>query len=238
MRSILIVDDNRAFAENLAEIVSDAELGTVEVADSGERALELIAGKRFDALVTDMRMPKMNGAELIERARQIDPALPVVVISAFSADEQLTIVAHQGVLSVLPKPAPIARLLQLIGRARRGGVVAVVEDEVAFAENIAEALRERGFASILAHTVEETERLRGALCVALVDLRMPGGVDGAALAWIAERFPDVPVIVVTGLRGEVSLPAHIEVLDKPVDTARLLATIESLAARQCRTSAG
>lgn len=73
MRSILIVDDNRAFAENLAEIVSDAGVGTAEVADSGQRALELIAGKHFDALVTDMRMPKMNGAELIERARQIDP---------------------------------------------------------------------------------------------------------------------------------------------------------------------
>ena len=231
MRNILIVDDNRAFAENLAEIVGDAGVATTEVADSGQRALELIAGRRFDALVTDMRMPKMSGAELIERARQIDPALPVVVISAFSADEQLTMVAHQGVLSVLPKPAPIERLLELIGRARRGGVVAVIEDDAALADNVAEALRERGFASVIAHTVEETDRLGGALCAALVDLRLPGGDDGAALARVAERFPEVPLVVVTALRGEVAVPAHLEIVYKPFDTARLLDTVESLAAR-------
>jgi DNA-binding NtrC family response regulator len=231
MRRILIVDDNRAFAENLAEIVSDADVGTAEVADSGQRALELIAEQRFDTLVTDMRMPKMSGAELIQRARQLDPALPVIVISAFSADEQLTMVANQGVLAVLPKPAPIARLLDIIGRARRGGVVAVIEDDVALAENVAEALRERGFASVIARTVEEADRLGGALCAALVDLRLPGGDTGAALARVAERFPEVPLVVVTGFRGEVSIPAHIEVVDKPFDTARLLETVESLAAR-------
>lgn len=140
-------------------------------------------------------------------------------------------VAHQGVLSVLPKPAPIARLLELIGRARRGGVVAVVEDDVALADNVAEALRERGFASVIAHTVDETDRLGGALCAALVDLRLPGGDDGAALARVVARFPDVPLLVVTGLRGEVSVPAHLEVVDKPFDTARLLDAIENLAGR-------
>lgn len=232
MRRFLVVDDNFAFAENLAEIIADAGVGEVQIADSGMRALELIAATRFDAMVTDMRMPKMSGAELIRRARTLDPELPIVVVSAFSADEQLTTVVHEGVLSLLPKPAPIARVLELIGRARRGGVVALVEDDTALADNLAEALRERGFASIIARSLAETERLAGALCVALVDLRVPGGIDGAALARLGERFPDLPRVVVTAYRGEVELPADIEVFEKPFDTSQLLDVVETIARRR------
>lgn len=235
MRKFLVVDDNGAFAENLAEIIGDADVGVAEVADSGARALELISATRFDAMVTDMRMPKMSGAELIHQARRVDPGLPIVVVSAFSGEEQLTTVAHQGVLSVLPKPVPIARVLELLARARRGGVVALVEDDAALADNLAEALRGRGFASIIAHSVAETDRLGGALCLALVDLRVPGGGDGAAMARVAERFPELPLVVVTAYRREVALPPHIDVFDKPFDTGRLLDAVERLCAQPAPT---
>jgi two-component system, response regulator PdtaR len=236
MRRFLVVDDNLAFAENLAEIIADAGVGEVEIAQSGARALTLIAATRFDAMLTDMRMPKMSGAELIRQARALDPELPVVVVSAFSADEQLTTVVNEGVLSVLPKPVPIARVLDLIGRARRGGVVAVVEDDAALADNLVEALRERGFASIIARSLAETERLAGAMCVALVDLRVPGGGDGAAMALVADRFPDLPLLVVTAYRGQVAVPADVAIFDKPFDTGRLLDAIENICARR-RSSA-
>jgi DNA-binding NtrC family response regulator len=228
MRSFLVVDDNVAFAENLAEIIGDAGVGDAIVADSGARALELIRVRRFDAMVTDMRMPVMSGAELIHKARAVDPGLPIVVITAFSVDDQLTTAAHEGVLSVLPKPAPIARALELLARARRGGVVAIVEDDVALADNLAETLRDRGFATMLARTVAETEQLGSAPCVAIVDLRVPGGADGAALARVAERFPDVPLLVVTAFRRQVKLPPHVDVFEKPFETARLLDAVENL----------
>src|SRR5689334_22032718 len=99
MRSFLVVDDNIAFAENLAEIIGDSGVGEAVVADSGARALELIRVTRFDAMVTDMRMPKMSGAELIHEARRVDSGLPIVVITAFSLDDQITTAVHEGVLS-------------------------------------------------------------------------------------------------------------------------------------------
>lgn len=228
MRKFLVVDDNLAFAENLAEIIDDAGVGEAIVADSGARALELIRETRFDAMVTDMRMPKMSGADLIPQVRRIDPGLPVVVVSAFSGDEQLTTVVHLGVLSVLPKPAPIARVLDLIARARRDGVVALVDDDVALADNLAEALRERGFASVIAHSVGEMDQIGGALCAALVDLRLPGGADGAALGRVAELFPQLPQLVITAYRGEVAIPPGVDVFEKPFDTACLLDAVEKL----------
>jgi DNA-binding NtrC family response regulator len=164
MRRILVVDDNLAFAENLAEIIGDAGAGEAVVAESGARALELIQTTRFDAMVTDMRMPRMSGAELIREARRIDPGLAVIVVSAFSGDDQLTTVGHEGVLSVLPKPVPMERVVALVARARRNGVVALVEDDVALADNLAEALRDRGFGSVIAHSLSETERITAVPC--------------------------------------------------------------------------
>ena len=64
MRRYLIVDDNRDFADNLAEIVRDAG-DEVTIAEGGPEALALARGTRFDAVLTDMRMPLMGGAELV-----------------------------------------------------------------------------------------------------------------------------------------------------------------------------
>ena len=238
MRTVLIVDDNLALAENLAEIIADAGVARPTVAGSGEEALALVAETRFDVMVTDMRMPGMNGAELIHRVRAVDPDLPILIMSAFTADQQLADARYDGVLSVLSKPTPIPRLLELVARAHRG-MVALVEDDVALADNIVEALRERGFTTVVAHSVGEAARLGGAPCVAIVVVRVPGGEDGAAIAQVRSRFPALPVIVVTAYRDRVPLPRTLPVLEKPVDTGRLLETIETLYAdRRARDRRG
>src|SRR5919205_994733 len=99
MRRYLIVDDNRAFAENLSEIVSD--LGDeVTVAQDGAEALALATKRRYDALVTDMRMPFMGGAELVHRVRRIDPGLPAIVVTAHVGDNELERARQEGLLAV------------------------------------------------------------------------------------------------------------------------------------------
>ena len=118
MSRFLIVDDNVAFAENLAEIIGDTGDEAV-VAASGARALELAARSRFDALVSDMRMPGMNGTEVVRRLRAIDADLPVIIMTAYTADEELEAVSRAGLLAVLPKPVPLPRLLELLAGATR-----------------------------------------------------------------------------------------------------------------------
>ncbi len=116
-----MVDDNLAFAENLAEIVDDSGTAEAVVASSGARALELLSAGQFDAMVTDMRMPRMNGTQLIQRARQIDAGLPIVVVTAFTGHDDLSTAMHEGLLSVLPKPVPIPELLDLLLKVKRRG---------------------------------------------------------------------------------------------------------------------
>ena len=228
MRSYLLVDDNAAFAENLAEIIEDGGDRAV-VAESGAQALELVAKERFDALVSDMRMPVMNGAELVHQVRQIDAGIPAIVVTAYTADNELEAARKEGLLAVLPKPVPLARLVELLRLARRDGLVALVEDDADLADNLSEALRGRGFAAVTAASVLETERLGNvAPFTALVDLRVPGGSDGEAMRKLAARFPGLPLLVITAYAKVAPPVEHQQLFEKPFDTRELLAVIERL----------
>ena len=228
MKKYLLVDDNLAFAENLAEILRDVG-AEVTVAGSGAQALELARGTRFDALVTDMRMPVMSGARVVHEIRRVDPGLPAVVITAYTGEADLFAAREEGLLAVLPKPVPIERLLSLLEVAKRDGLVALVEDDTALADNLAEALRDRGFSAVTAQSVAEAERLGGVRpFVALVDLRMPGEEDGAALRLLRERNPQLPVLVMSGHPEAIAQLPRAHTFPKPFKIDALLAAVEEL----------
>jgi CheY-like chemotaxis protein len=227
MRRYLIVDDNREFAENLAEILRDRG-DEVVVAGSGPEAIDAARGERFDALLTDMRMPVMGGAEVVREIRRIDPGAAAMVITAHVSDEALDLARREGVLAVMPKPVPVPQLVDLLEVARRNGVVLLVEDDDRLSDNLADALRTRGFSPVTAATVGEVDRMAALdpLC-ALVDLRVPGGPDGEALRRLADRHPRMPLIVLTALADPPRL-AHHRFFTKPFDTGELLVTVERL----------
>jgi len=228
MRRYLVVDDNREFAENLAEILRDRG-DEAAIAGSGPEAVALARGTRFDALLTDMRMPLMGGAQVVHAIRRIDPGLAALVITAHVDDHDLEAARREGLLAVLPKPLEVERLLGLLALARRDGLVVVVEDEPARYDDLAEGLRDRGFAAVAAGSVLETERLGPArpFC-ALVDLRVPGGADGEAMRRLAERYPGLPMIVVTAHGHEAPPLPHRDLFHEPFDTAALVAAVERL----------
>ena len=227
MRRYLVVDDNRDLAENLAEILA-AEGAEAAVALDGAEALERVRRTRFDVLVTDMRMPAMGGADLVHAVRRIDPGLPVLVITGYAQDQALAAARREGLVAVLEKPVPLARLLRLLAVARRDGLVAVVEDNPHQADSLAEALSSRGFSAVTAASVTETDRLGPVVpCCAVVDLRVPGGPDGEAMRRLAERFPGLPMLVVTAHRVDPPLPHH-GLFRKPFDPGALLQAVEAL----------
>jgi CheY-like chemotaxis protein len=80
--NILLVDDNRdglLVRRSLLE-----EVGyRVQIASNGEEGLKLFEASPFDVVVTDYRMPRMNGAELIQRIRQLNPNSRIILLSGF-----------------------------------------------------------------------------------------------------------------------------------------------------------
>jgi CheY-like chemotaxis protein len=142
-RRYLVVDDNQPLAENLAEILetSGAE---VDVELDPRAALRRLQARRYSALVTDMRMPGLGGAELLEAARLTDPGLPALVVTAFIGDTDLARVERMGVLATLPKPIPVEVLLQRLEEARRGAVVWVVSGTSDRLTRVMEFVRDHG----------------------------------------------------------------------------------------------
>jgi DNA-binding response OmpR family regulator len=230
MRRYLVVDDNLSFAENVAEILRDAGAGA-DVAGGARVALELVRKHAYHALVTDMKMPEVSGADLVKEARQLDPGLPTVVVSAYSGDDDLAVARDQGLLAVLPKPVPIARLLEHLAAARRNGLVALIEDDPALSDNLTELLRTRGFSPVTAASVGEAERLGGLRpFAAITDLRMPGGPDGEAVRRMRARFPQLPLLVITGHDEAAQRVGELgnAVFKKPFDSHQLLDALEAV----------
>jgi two-component system, response regulator PdtaR len=226
MGRFLLLDDNRAFAENLAEILEDSG-HEATVVTSGEEALAAARAQRFDALLTDMRMPGMSGAAAVHHLRKVDPGLAAIVITAHPGEHDLERARSEGVLAVLPKPVPMDLLVGLLQRARRNGLVVLVEDDPALSDNLTELLRAQGFTAVTARSVMDTERL-GELhpFAALVDLRVPGGPDGEALRRVRERFPQLPTFILTAHPDALPHGMDGRLLEKPFDPAELLAALE------------
>ena len=231
MARYLLIDDNAAFAENLAEIIIDSGNEAV-VADSGARALELARASRFDAVISDMRMPSMSGAEVVARLRLLDPGLPAIIVSAYTGDAELERVQHSGLLAILAKPVPVRRLLALLDSARRDGLVVLIDDNELLLEGLCEALRQEGFSLLTARSVHETESLGEVRpFAAVVDLRVPGGPDGEAMRRVAGRFPALPLIVITAYQNlRPPLPAT-AVFTKPFELSDFIGRLVELHAQ-------
>ena len=79
---ILLVDDNRN-GLIVRKALLEEEGFTVQTAANGEEGLELLAAARFDVIVTDFKMPRMNGTEMIQRIRQESPHARIILLSGF-----------------------------------------------------------------------------------------------------------------------------------------------------------
>jgi CheY-like chemotaxis protein len=226
MRSYLIVDDNRPLADNLAEILRDCG-DRAAVAAGGPEALDLVTRERFDVVLTDMRMPSMDGATLMREIRRTDPGLPAIVVTAFSRDAGIQAAQNEGPLAVLPKPVPMPQLLHLLRVARRNGRVLLLEDDPVLADNLTAALQERGFSVTVSASVEAVGRFAADRpLLAIVDLELPAGPGGHAIDELANRLPGLPILAMT-TSPEASAFAGVEhVFAKPFDAEQLLSRVE------------
>jgi len=109
---VLMAEDEALAAEVLAEGLTEAGFSVLTAAD-GQAALELAAGGAlFDLLLTDLRMPRMDGRELIARLRAQRPDLPVVVMTGFPPpDGADALQSGKAPLRLLTKPIAIAPLV-------------------------------------------------------------------------------------------------------------------------------
>ena len=116
--SILVVDDEAGVRASLAGILAD-EGYLVDAVESGEACLAALEGKRYELLLLDVWLPRMDGLETLSRVRILDPDVPVVVISGHGSIETAVRAVRMGAQDFVEKPLSLEKTLLVVRNALR-----------------------------------------------------------------------------------------------------------------------
>lgn len=227
---VLLVDDEPSLRITLA---ANLELDGYEVieAASGEEALDLAEKHTFDVVLSDIRMPGMNGVELFRALRAKRPTLPCILMSAFSIEELVSSALSEGVFTLLPKPFDIEAALKVLRKAAQGTVVLVVDDTKADAETTAGLFEAVGLKAKAVYSGAEALATvsAGEIDVCVVDMVMPEMSGMELIEALKEQVLEVPVIAVSGHDvGELLRSSRTEVFtsfQKPIPSEDLIRAV-------------
>ncbi|HET8797155.1 MAG TPA: response regulator, partial [Thermoanaerobaculia bacterium] len=118
MKRLLIVEDKESLAQMLREAV-EADGFEPDVAANGSQAIRWLAeGRRYVAVLTDLRLPGADGIAVLRQAKESDPDCPVVVMTAFGTIENAVEAMKLGAYDFLQKPVDVDHLSILLRRLR------------------------------------------------------------------------------------------------------------------------
>jgi two-component system response regulator HydG len=124
-RSILVVDDNAGIREAVEKILEKEETYTVFTASNGEEAVKILQQNTIAVLLTDLRMPKVDGLELLKIAKTISEDIEVILITGHATVEVAVEVMKDGAFDFIQKPFNKTTVLKTVRKAieKRGLVL-------------------------------------------------------------------------------------------------------------------
>lgn len=117
MSRILVIDDERSIRNTLKDIL-EFEKYQVELAEDGFKALELLKINDFDVILCDIKMPGMDGIELLQKIEEIKPDIPIVMVSGHGNIDTAVEAIKKGAFDFIEKPLDLNRLLITLRNAQ------------------------------------------------------------------------------------------------------------------------
>lgn len=233
---ILVVDDDRRIVQTTVDILKIKGYEAL-AAFTGEEGVEMVKSDAPDCVLMDIKMPGISGVEAMKQMKAIQPALPVVLVSAYATDSLMKEAKDAGAYAVLSKPLNLQMILSFLALLRKEESVLVVDDDPNFLRTLKDVLTLRGFH---VETESEPQKAMGDLekdykLVVLLDLKL-GAINGLdVLQQIRAKYASKPVVLVTGYRQEMSdsIEKGIKVgaytcLYKPLEVETLVGLIEEI----------
>lgn len=201
---VLIVDDDPGMAETFGDIL-EAKGYQVQIASDGPGALACIGKESFDIAFLDIKMPGMDGVEVLHRIKQARPGALVVMMTAYALPDLIAQAEREGALAVLSKPLPLDRVIRFLTELLPQRPVLVVEDDRSFGQTLQDILERCGYT--VARTTDALEVpaiLRETHPDAvLLDLKLPVQDGCEVLREIRSLDANVPVFLMTGYGKEL-----------------------------------
>jgi two-component system nitrogen regulation response regulator GlnG len=164
----LVVDDLKGVRQILCSILGKAGYETRE-AENGRQAIDLIRSEAPDVVLLDIRMPGMDGFEVLQQLQGIDPDLPVVMVTAYDDVDTAVQAMHLGAYHYLSKPFHNAEVLAIVERAverrRLSTQVRSLQERVGHAAPVRELL---GTSEAIGHLIDQIDRIAPTDLTALI----------------------------------------------------------------------
>jgi DNA-binding NtrC family response regulator len=151
---VLLVDDEKEFVESLSERLRLRNLDA-SVAHDGEQALKALEQGRTDVMVLDLRMPGIDGMEVLRRARETNPDVQIVVLTGHGTDKDEQMAEKLGAYAYLRKPVDIE---QLVGVLNKAWNKLKRSKQMVDAHMMAAAFAEAGESGMARDTIKEREK--------------------------------------------------------------------------------
>jgi two-component system response regulator PilR (NtrC family) len=116
MPTILVVDDELSMREFL-KILLEKEGYEVSTASEATGAIDLVRNQNFDLVISDIKMPGMGGLSLLEKIKEINSTLPVIMITAFASPDNAVIAMKSGAFDYITKPFKVDEIIKIIKSA-------------------------------------------------------------------------------------------------------------------------
>jgi DNA-binding NtrC family response regulator len=202
---ILVVDDDQRIVKTTCDILKIKGHEPV-AAFSGEEGVAQVRAAVPDCVLMDIKMPGINGVEALKQMKQIAPALPIILVSAYATDDLLEEAKRVGAYAILSKPLNFPMILSFLSLLRKEESILVVDDDPEFCKTLKDILTLRGFKvetesepqGVLGHLQDNYQ-----LAIVLLDLKL-GEVNGVeVMKDIQAKYPGKPVVLMTGYRQEM-----------------------------------
>jgi len=195
---ILVMEDELSVAKGLEMVLSE-EGYRVDLADTGRLAMEAFRQKRFDLLVADLRLPDIDGMEVIKQIKAEKPETEVIVITGYGTTATAVTAMKLGVHDFLPKPFTEGQIKMAIDDALKKHRAKPVETVIKKAETAEEKLiQRREVLGVLNRTAEDLDFWRDLMengSVALADYELSSQAKAAIasgdLKWINENVGEL-----------------------------------------------
>ena len=195
---ILVMEDDLNVAKGLEMVLSE-EGYAVNLAGTGELAMEAFRQKRFDLLVADLRLPDIDGMEVIKQVKEEKPETEVIVITGYGTTATAVTAMKLGVHDFLPKPFTEDQIKTSIDEALKKHAATTAEAAIKKAETEEEKLiQKREVLGVLSRTAEDLDFWRDLMengSLALAEYRLSNEAKAAIasgdLKWINENVGEL-----------------------------------------------
>jgi DNA-binding NtrC family response regulator len=202
--NILVVDDDRRMAKTIVDILI-VKGYAADFVYSGSEALEALENRSYNCILTDIKMPLMNGIEFYLKVKELYPDTPVLLMTAYTTNELVNQGIEHGAVGVVNKPLDINQLLFFFSALRKERTVVIIDDDPNFCETIGDILRNRSYSVIKISDIDHIlNHIESDTQVILLDLKLNGisGLD--IIPQLKETYPDNQIVIVTGYREEMA----------------------------------